>query len=133
MARKLDTMKNQVISGPTQYVCFNFQTGGQSFLRVYDPQLSQTHVLGPNPPGASGDVGFLFFQKLTSGPWALMGTSYCLGHVSHPPSITKPPLLGPEPLSFLEAYGGPPNYWGVIIDLTFWGGPPGGVLFTSSG
>ena len=39
-------------------------------MRVYDPQLSQTHVFRPNPPGASGDVDFLFFQKLTSRPLA---------------------------------------------------------------
>ena len=37
-------------------------------MKVYDPQLSQTHVFQPNPPGASGDVDFLFFQKLTSRP-----------------------------------------------------------------
>ena len=52
-------------------------------MSVYDLPLSQTHVFGPNPPGASGGVGFLCFPKLTFGP---------LGPFKGPPGSIFGPL-----------------------------------------
>ena len=53
-----------ILLNGTELVCFfNFQPEWQELLRVYDPPLFKTHVFGPIPPGASGDVDFYFSKN----------------------------------------------------------------------
>ena len=61
MARNVDSTKRQLFSEPGQV----FSGPGWACSMSTWNQES----ISPNPPRASGDVDFLFFQKMTSRPW----------------------------------------------------------------